>query len=512
MRIPRDQMRNLMAVSTAITIFLFGILISWMQVLHFDLANASESAKKASNNIELLLDEATKESNSASTYLSSPCTSTVNQALHRLSIDSPHVRIISLIKNGKMSCSSYAGIEPYQVNFSRYTERRLALSSGNAISPGVPILVLLSSYSQGVVATSLNTSYVAEYLTLLSVDRNFYFRVGDSILSPTNKLLNQNKLPDKIRIERSSRYPFAILYSGRTTLPLTFVIEKGWMVMGGFFIVGILSGAAVWRYALQTPTLYENLKHAIQDREIVPFYQPIISVVTKKVTGIEVLARWKHPSGIIIPPDIFIPLAEQSGLILPLTQNLMRQVANDLSPIIGRLSNPFHIGINISTAHVSHPEFINDCRDLLSKLNHSSVHLVAEITERESFESTPAFREMLLNLRKLNVSIALDDFGTGYSNLRYLNDLPINFIKIDKSFVNRIDSNPDSTVLVNCVIEMARTLRLEIIAEGVETEFQAKYLTSKGVDYLQGYFFSKPLSAVAFIRLVVFQNSVIKTF
>lgn len=504
--------RELLAAFTAIVIIIFGTVISWLQVLDFDNAEAKTTAKKAIHNIELLLDEATRGSDVASVYLSSICNLSVSQALLRLSISSPHIRVISLLHDGQLTCSSYVGADPYQVDFSRYAEGKLALTSGGIISPGTPILVLLNAYPQGSVATSINASYAAEYLTLLSSDRQLTLKVGDTLLSPNKQIVKFKEVSVHMGIEKSSHYPFEILYSTRDDVPLKMVLHEGWIMIGGFCILALLSSTLLWRYVLRVPTPYENLEYAIRKSEIVPFYQPIICVETKMISGVEILARWRHPSGANIPPDVFIPLAEQSGLILPLTRDLMKQVAFDLAPIVSRLPHPFHIGINISTAHVSSPEFIDDCQTLLSSLSHSGVNLVAEITERASFESTPELKEMLMNLRKLNISIALDDFGTGYSNLRYLDELPIDFLKIDKSFVSRLDLEFDSALLIDCVIDMARKLNLEIIAEGVETEFQVKYLVAKGVEYLQGYYFSKPLPAIAFIRQVVLQKGIIKNF
>lgn len=512
MKISPEHARKIAAISVFFTLLIFGFVITWLQVIHIDLADTRVSAKKATNNIELLLDEATGGAGEASAYLSSPCSPDIRQALHRLSIGSAHLRIISLINNNEMTCSSYPGIESYQVDLSRFTGRRLALITGSAISPDIPILVLLSTYSEGMVATSINASYATEFLTLLSTDRQLFLRVGTSVLSPRNTVQIREELPEKTDVVYSSRYPFQIIYSAKKSLSFRQAIEKGGVMMGAFCLLALLSGGIMWRSAVRIPQPYENLERAIRNGEIVPFYQPIVSISTKKVAGVEVLARWNHPSGTLIPPDVFIPLAEQSGLILALTRDLMKNVAQDLAPLMGRLSDPFHIGLNISKAHVGNPEFIRDCQWLLAELNHPAVDLVAEITERESFELTPAFSEMLMLLRTMNIAIALDDFGTGYSNLGYLNDLPIQYLKIDKSFVSRIDESPDSSLLVDCVIDMARKLKLKVIAEGVETHFQAQYLAAQRVDYLQGYYFSRPLPAATFIRQVILQQGAVKNF
>ena len=147
-----------------------------------------------------------------------------------------------------------------------------------------------------------------------------------------------------------------------------------------------------------------------------------------------------------------------------------------------------------------------DFREFQSAFPEGSVQLVAEITEREPFEQSPELNDLLHNLRQQGVQVALDDFGTGYSNLGYLNTLPIDYIKIDRSFVNHLKEVEGSDRLVGCVTSMAETLGIGIVAEGVETEYQASWLIAHHVTFLQGYYYSRPLPAAGLIRLVVLQG------
>lgn len=247
------------------------------------------------------------------------------------------------------------------------------------------------------------------------------------------------------------------------------------------------------RYFLHTPTLYENLAEAIDRGEIVPWYQPVVHSDTHEIYGVEVLARWISSSENIISPASFIPLAEQSGLIIPLTRKLMIQVGKELPEKLRGRTRPFHVSFNFVTTHIQDIDFLNECKELIEKFPTGTLELTAEILEREPFEKVAQLKETLQELQRNNIAIALDDFGIGHSNLNYLSELPINIIKIDKLFVNTLSPDIESTKLIDCVIDMARTLDIKVLVEGVETEFQIKYLQGRMVDYFQGYYFSKPV-------------------
>lgn len=235
-----------------------------------------------------------------------------------------------------------------------------------------------------------------------------------------------------------------------------------------------------------------TLSAAIERREIVPVYQPFFDSLTGKIAGIEVLARWNHPLYGPVSPDTFIPLAEKHRLIAPLMHHLIQQVIADLQPRIHLFPERLYISLNLSTDNCLDPRFETDTLELLQKLSSGQIQLVIEITERNPLHFTPQVSEWFARLRQSNIALALDDFGTGYSNLAYIHALKPEFIKIDKLFVSQIRENGD-TRLVDSLIELAKRMQLSIIAEGVETEAQANYLRFKNSDFLQGYYFCKPM-------------------
>ncbi|WP_152083745.1 EAL domain-containing protein [Enterobacter oligotrophicus] len=245
----------------------------------------------------------------------------------------------------------------------------------------------------------------------------------------------------------------------------------------------------------------KTLSAAIHQLQIVPVYQPFFDSQSGKMAGIEVLARWKHPRYGCVSPDIFIPLAEEHNLIAPLTHHLIQQVIADLQHRCHLLPDGLYICLNLSPHNCLDLRFKTDSVELLHRLSASHVRLVIEITERHPLHFTPQLSEWFATLRNSGIAIALDDFGTGYSNLSYIHALEPEFIKIDKLFIRQIDGSGD-TRLVDSLIELAKKMHLRIIAEGVETQAQADYLRLKKCDFLQGYYFCRPVEIAELVRKV----------
>lgn len=209
--------------------------------------------------------------------------------------------------------------------------------------------------------------------------------------------------------------------------------------------------------------------------------------------------RWTHPKEGLVRPDLFIPFAEHSGLIVPMTRALMQQTAALLGPLSATFTAPFHIGINITASHCKDLELVEDCRTFLAAFAADSINLVLELTERELIEPTDITRQLFEQLHALGVKIAIDDFGTGHSSLGYLRKFNVDFLKIDQSFVAMIGVDALSRHILDTIIDLSAKLDLGIVAEGVETQAQADYLTAHHVNFLQGYLFGKPMPATEFI-------------
>ncbi|MFB2962465.1 EAL domain-containing protein, partial [Aeromonas jandaei] len=191
-------------------------------------------------------------------------------------------------------------------------------------------------------------------------------------------------------------------------------------------------------------------------------------------------------------PASFISQAETSGLIVPMTSQMMAQLIPTLLTQLPQLPTPFHLAVNISAAHFDTPLLLDNCAQFLRHFLPGKVLLTLELTERELLRNDGGTLRMLHQLNAMGVQIALDDFGTGHASLAYLKQFPVDIIKLDQTFVSKIGSDTLSQLLADNVIELGMKLGLVVIAEGVETAYQADYLTAKGVDHLQGYLFGHP--------------------
>ncbi|CAD1796670.1 sensor c-di-GMP phosphodiesterase-like protein [Xanthomonas arboricola] len=240
-----------------------------------------------------------------------------------------------------------------------------------------------------------------------------------------------------------------------------------------------------------------RLEIAVQRNEFVVHYQPIIALDTGACVGAEALVRWQQPDGVLIPPDAFIPLAEESGLILPITDLVVAEVIRDLGPTLA--TDPsLHVAINVSADDIKSGRVQTVLARALHGTNVDSGQLWVEATER-SLMDIEAARTTITHLRGAGHTVSIDDFGTGYSSLQYLQGLPLDALKIDKSFVDTIGTHSATSAVTSHIIDMAKTLQLRTIAEGVERQEQLDYLRAHGVDLAQGWLFSRALPATGFI-------------
>jgi sensor c-di-GMP phosphodiesterase-like protein len=246
--------------------------------------------------------------------------------------------------------------------------------------------------------------------------------------------------------------------------------------------------ARISRITLSMPKI---LRSASRRREFFLEYQPVVDLQTGRWVGAEALVRWRRRDGQIIPPNSFIPVAEESGVITCITASVAQIVSSDL-PSLLKIDPEFFVSLNFSALDLSSPSTVALVRKLLHTANAQPRNIAIEVTERAMLKGTRA-RDVLASIRKLGVEIAIDDFGTGYSGLSLLHRLGLDVLKIDKAFIDSIDTEGATSQVVPHIIEMAHSLKLRMVAEGVETEKQAEFLRRRGVQFSQGWLFSKAI-------------------
>jgi sensor c-di-GMP phosphodiesterase-like protein len=432
-----------------------------------------------------------------------PCSPQEIALMRQIAIDSDYLRAVGRVSGNELLCSSLGIGHPlplgpvtfyFRAGTSLRTNVRLPLAGGQPlmiaerdgfasfIGPSVPIDVSDEVPSISIALFSASTGRLVTALGPVPQDwstaiRNF----------PSADFVDGNSL---VSVVRSSAFDLvAVAAAPRATVDRR-VREFALLFVPIGILCGLALAGAVWylsRIRLSMPGL---LRAAARRNEFFVEYQPVVDLASRRWVGSEALVRWRRGME-VVRPDFFIPIAEEAGLVSLITQRVLAHVAADLRAI--RLSHPdFHVSVNLSVHDLQSPATLNLLEQTLHTSGAAPSSLVVEISERGFLEGESWFR-MISAIRDLGINVAIDDFGTGYSSLSRLGTLNLTHLKIDKSFVEAIGTDSPTSQVVLLIIEMAHALNLEIVAEGVETEEQARFLASRGVRFAQGWLFARSM-------------------
>ncbi|KQQ89260.1 hypothetical protein ASF77_11495 [Massilia sp. Leaf139] len=293
-----------------------------------------------------------------------------------------------------------------------------------------------------------------------------------------------------VAVVRSIHYEIA----AAAAIPLAYVDERARAIGARLVPAGVVAGlalaAAIGLLAKQQRSLAGALRHALRRGEFFLQYQPIVALDSGRCVGVEALLRWRRATGELVGPDIFIPVAEQSGLMPQLTRRVLQLVEADVGRFLAEHPD-FHIALNLSAADLLTGAIDEALDGFMARSGARASNIILEITER-GFLDMDAAQPVIAALRMRRLEIAIDDFGTGYSSLSYLESLALDFLKIDRSFIEAIGTRAPTSQVVGHIIAMARTMGLRMIAEGVERREQADFLAMQGVQYAQGWLYGRP--------------------
>ncbi|UXD94269.1 cyclic di-GMP phosphodiesterase [Cronobacter sakazakii] len=412
-----------------------------------------------------------------------------------------NVRAFLLVRDGAAYCSSATGklhlpLRNLAPDIDTHKTVDISIIPGTPMMPDKPSIVMWFGNplmeGRGIV-TTLNVSltpylvYTARQndlngLALVEKDR--------ALTTFSGKVMTPDELPaSPLRSESVQGYPLKLYLYG-DTMPA----EDRHLALLLGLLIGLLGGTlTVILLALRARSGREIVS-AIKRNQFFVVYQPVVDAATRQIRGVEALMRWEHPSAGMIPPDAFINFAEAQGLIVPLTRHLFRLIAQDVPRLQQTLPPGAKLGINIAPGHLHSEQFKMDIQKLRASLPPDYFQLVFEITERDMIREEEAL-DLFQWLHEQGYEIAVDDFGTGHSALIYLERFTLDYLKIDRGFVNAIGTETITSPVLDAVISLAKRLNMATVAEGVETQEQAKWLTVRGVNFLQGYYFSRPMRA-----------------
>ncbi|KIK83920.1 diguanylate phosphodiesterase [Pseudomonas sp. W15Feb9B] len=273
-----------------------------------------------------------------------------------------------------------------------------------------------------------------------------------------------------------------------------------WWMVPICLLLGAFVGFFIFLLVRQRQSLDAELQGAIRRGELQVLYQPIFDLDSRNCVGAEALLRWRRPDGTLTSPDLFIPLAENTGQIRQMTDFVLQRLLEQLGPVL-RANPQLYISVNLAACDVMVPRIGQVMARLLTLHRVAARQIAFEVTERGLIDVVVA-RENLQALRDVGHQVLIDDFGTGYCSLAYLQTLPVDCLKIDKAFIDALGHDAASSGVAPHIIHMAQALELKVIAEGIEHEAQAVFLSSEGVKFGQGWLFAQALSAVQFIELI----------
>lgn len=497
----------LIVLSGLLPIVLGVFIITWQAQRSLELL-ATETATEAVRQFDLMLDNASLAADVVLPLSGQDCAQ-VELALRDQVTRRPFVRSVNLVWDNQIYCTSLFGSFKEEVIPDNYAGGALWLLPGNPVTPDEPLLVYREQEDHKGVLVSIYGFHLVNVLGLINQKTQLLIQVGNRWIDRYGQV--RDTPPPTFAVANvivpSTQFPYQVVAGFKDGVIVRHVLDEYSGFIGLLVFLGLISAATVQRLQKRSSAPTQELQRGLDAAEFIPYFQPVVRGDTQQWAGAEVLMRWQHPKEGLVRPDLFIPFAEHSGLIVPMTRSLMQQTSALLAPHVNSMSPGFHLAFNITARHCQDLELIEDCRQFLNAFPEGHINLVLELTERELIIPDKTTHTLFAALHELGVMIAIDDFGTGHSSLSYLHDFNVDYLKIDQSFVAMIGADALSIHILDSIIELSAKLDLGVVAEGVETEEQSRYLVSKGVDFLQGYLFARPLMAEDFIESLVAKHA-----
>lgn len=498
----------LLILCTGMAPLFLGLLFTGLEARQSVHNQQTATAKVLISQVETLSDSAWNIIGMLHQFQGQNCDSLV-RPLQLLAAKNAYFRAIGVMQGTHISCSSAFGHDPGEL--SEIVQRPLPYQvkswwglsiAGTAVVPNRPAIVYVRVADNGFGAyTVVEGQYLLDFMRAISEATSNRLQVsfggGYSFTAGRTSASHSLFFSPVIWQATSAHYPIRVT----VTTPAAEVLNTWRSIFFTFLpMAGILSMlfmVLTANWLKRRVTWRDNIKKAIKREEFSVVYQPVYRVHSQCCKGVEALMRWQRPNGEWIRPDIFIAAAEEEGMIVPLTHHLLKLITQDA---MGWQVEPgFHLALNVAAEHLQNDCFVMDIDKLSQKLAHKQFQITLELTERSLIKEGDEVAKKLSLLRRRGIKVAIDDFGTGNCSLSYLQTFEIDYLKIDRSFINAIESIEGETPVLDAIIMLSHKLALEVLGEGVETEMQYRYLCQRNVTLIQGWFYARPLSSEAFV-------------
>ncbi|RLL71603.1 EAL domain-containing protein [Ochrobactrum soli] len=496
----------LTAVAGTIALLFFMAWVTWRTATHKELLALNTYADQTVKRALHVFEEARSSLVDMQSFSERRCSDAHIIRMRDQTINTTSIEEIGYFENDILKCTSWGKTSPAV----RRAKADFVTSDGldvtfrltpSASKTGQMTAIALGDYNALIVPARLidvpvngeiATVLLNEHDQVLASRDPFNYYPDDDTSFDANRLKKSGYLVGVSAINGLK----AIAIEPRSRLVIRVGTELPGFLFAGLFATVLFLIAVYWYFANRLSPKAE-LATAINNRNLIVEYQPIIDLSSGTCVGAEALVRWRMPDGTLVRPDLFIPLAEETGLIVEITDQVIDLVIAELGDMLAD-DKTMHIAVNISSSDIQSGRVLHYLRDKLHSTGIENNQIWLEATERGFLEIDSA-RATIDQAREIGHAIAIDDFGTGYSSLQYLQSLNLDAIKIDKSFVDTIGQAPAKHSVILHIIDLIHALELVSVAEGVETEEQAAFLREHGVAYAQGWLFAKPLPALAFI-------------
>ena len=497
---------TVLAVLAAAVPIAVMVYATWDRAVSVEQQRLHAIAERSLRRTEVSYQEALAALKSAEATVLPPCGAEHIQRMQTLVMTTPSSDQMGYFEGGKLRCTSWG---PFQQDVDQPTPDHVTSDGA-----GITVNVRPEAAGRRPMLSMMYGSY-----DVLVDPRRFVDVIVDpdvrlALASPDGRLLTQQDGMDPALLQQLLREPgegldrdtlyasarsgewLAIATAPRTALAATFRQQAWLFVPLGLLMAAAGAGLVIW-LSRRRLSMRGELGIAIRRRELYLHYQPIIELDTGICVGAEALVRWQRPDGTQVRPDLFIPLAEEAGMIAAITDLVIENVVADMRELLAE-DRSAHIAINLAAEDISSGRALKVISQRMAGSGILPQQIWLEATEH-GFLDIDRARTMLAAARRAGHSVAIDDFGVGYSSLQYLQQLPLDALKIDKSFVDAIGTESATSPVTPHIIGMARELGLWVVAEGVETEAQLAYLHSQHVQFGQGWLFSRPLPRDEFI-------------
>ena len=490
----------LVAVLATIAILATILFVSWRFAVSAQHAEFDRSAGRMLERAEAIYAEAARTLVRIEAADFEPCSRDHILLMSRATIDELFIDNVAYASGGFVRCNGYGPVESViptdEVDSVQPDGIALNVNWISSARPPRPTLVAkLGAHRALVDQRSFYDDFVnpgaSDYLTLRTLN-------GIPIASGRDEgpaLVRQHRESDYVTQVQSGNWIVSI--DAPSLGFLTYVGSLRTIVILLAVTLTLLIGGGMLWYLLRPVSAKGLIERALRQRQFVVHYQPIMELATQRCVAAEALIRLRRQDGVLIRPDLFIPYAEDSGLIPRLTDYVVDSVVREMGPIL-RSNRSLHISINVSASDIVTGRILGTLQRALENTGIAPRQIWLEMTER-GFMKIEGARPTLDELNRRGHCIAIDDFGTGYSGLQYLTQLPVEMLKIDKSFIETVGTAAPTSRVTDQIIAMARELKLGIVAEGVETEAQAAFLRAHRVEYAQGWLFARAMPADEFL-------------